>query len=542
MILKRAVPIVLCVFILAGCAQKGAEQPAIDSVKETSSIEADTAGASSNQVDESSNVLTDEKAADEHEECLYERFLHNNEKAKISDVNNFGYYFNFEENVGKECSLEDIVNLIIANYVGDPGNGVRIRLDSIEYAYIDCGKDGNEELLLKIYTPSIDDWTEYIIIKEVDGSLETIYSDVAWGRSSIYINEYGYIYGDGSGGAAYHGFDKAFIDADGAYHYIYSDFSSGFGIGSEYTDGHPESEPSELDGQYVWLSFDFDNTPEDENYNAFSYAKIEENSEYEWEEGFKGYFYCALVDDNSVYEENHPLRKYIKQTFHNGDMTNVFSLKEIDKMIADKEQREGLTDEVKNGKAPRWESLSYDFVPVIASYNDDNILGIKEFFPLGFTLCSDDSDCTVYLTLEANGEFSANYSVFNFSQSDSDPNTSYKNEGIGEFKLVGKENDHTFKLELMNFTLANMPDTTSTYESRVGSKTITYYTEIPGLDDSGKEFIVYAPGTTELELGEIIMAVLPEYAKENQFDNGVLNTYLLYEIDGNRNVWRNSGY
>ncbi len=540
--LKRAVPIVLCVFMLAGCAQKGAEQPAIDSEKETSPIETDTASVLSSQVDEPLDASMDKEVADEQDESLYESFLHNKAKVKISNSNNFGYYFNFEENVGSEYTLEEIVNLIIANYVGDPGYGVRIRLESIEYTYIDCGRDGTEELLLKVYTPSSDDWTEYIIIKEVSGSLETIYSDVAWARSSIYINEYGYIYGDGSGGASHHVFDKAFIDAYGTYHYIYSDYSDGFGIGPEYIDGHPEGEPSEIDGQYVWLSFDFDNTPEDENYNAFSYAKIEENSEYEWEEGFKGYFYCALVDDDSVYEEDHPLRQYIKQTFHNGDMTNVYSLKEIDKMIADREQQEGLTDEVKNGKAPEWETLNYDFEPVIASYNDDNILGIKEFFPLGFILCNDDNTCNVYLTLEANGEFSANYSIFNFSQSDSEPNTSYKNEGIGEFKLVGKENDHAFKLELLNFTLVNLPDTTTTYESRVGSKTITYYTEIPGLDDSDKEYIVYAPGTTETELGESIMSALPEYAKESQFDNGVLNTYLLYEIDGNHNVWRNSGY
>lgn len=160
-------------------------------------------------------------------------------------------------------------------------------------------------------------------------------------------------------------------------------------------------------------------------------------------------------------------------------MSKVYSLKEIDKMIADREQQEGLTDVVKNGKAPNWESLSYDFEPVIASYNDDNILGIKEFFPLGFMLCKDDKNNISHLVLEANGEFSARYSVFNFSESDSEPNTSYKNEGIGEYKLIGKENDHTFKLELKYFSLVYLPDTTSSSESGVGSKTITYYTEIP---------------------------------------------------------------
>ncbi len=530
--------------MIAACAVKPTEQAVADSADNSSlatTANTDNVGGD----DDKNSGLTDSSSGEasgaNQEESLYESFLNNKAKVNISDINNFGYYFNFENNVGNEYTLEEIVNLIIASYVGDPSNGVRISLESIEYAYIDCGNDGNEELLLKIYTPSVDGWTEYIIIREVNGSLETIYSDVAWARSSIYINEYGYVYGDASGGASSHFFYKAFIDASGAYHYIYSDFANGFGIGTEYIDGHPESEPSEIDGDYVLLSFDFDNTPEDENYNAYSYAKIKENA-YDWDEGFKGYFYCELVDDDSVYEDDHPLRQYVKQYFYDGYISKVYSLKEIDKMIADREQQEGLTDVVKNGKAPNWESLSYDFVPVIASYNDDNILGIKEFFPLGFMLCKDDKNNISHLVLEANGEFSARYSVFNFSESDSEPNTSYKNEGIGEFKLIRKENDHTFKLELKYFSLVYLPDTTSSSEAGVGSKTITYYTEIPGLDDSGKEYLIYCPGTTKSELGESIMGALSEYSKENKFDDGVLNTYLLYEIDGKHNVWIYNGY
>jgi hypothetical protein len=92
---------------------------------------------------------------------------------------------------------------------------------------IDCGNDGNKELGLIIYTPmNIESWEQHIVVKDVDDTLQMIYADVAWSRSSIYMNEYGYIFGDGSGGAAYHGFDKSFIDADGKWHFIYSDSST----------------------------------------------------------------------------------------------------------------------------------------------------------------------------------------------------------------------------------------------------------------------------------------------------------------------------
>ena len=281
---------------------------------------------------------------------LYERFLRNEVKVKIGKEKNLGneWYFNFRASQGQEFTLEELVNTIIKWYTDY--SGVQITLEKIEYSFLDCGNDGSRELAIRIKTPSNDDWTESIIIKEKDGKLETIYSDVGWSRSRICINEYGYIYGDGSGGASSHGFDKAFLDADGKYHYIYYDSTE-----------FPNS-------PYGWLNFYFNddkNTP-----SVTVWALIDETHEYddndedEFENGFKGYFYTQLLHDDSLYEESGEIYEYLRQNNRLPE-DKLVTINDLEQMIAQKEKKEGLTEEIKNGKTLIWEELAYTFEQAI---------------------------------------------------------------------------------------------------------------------------------------------------------------------------------
>ena len=280
---------------------------------------------------------------------LYERFLRNEVKVKIGTEKNLGDKedFNFRASQGQEFTLEELVNTIIKWYTDDPWV-VQITLEKIEYSFLDCGNDGSRELAIRISTPCWDDWNESIIIKEKDGQLETIYSDVGWSRSRICINEYGYIYGDGSGGAASHGFDKAFLDADGKYHSIYC------------------NDTEFWDSPYGWLDFGFgDDTP-----CVTVWALIDEthehddNDEDEFANGYKGYFYTQLLHDDSLYEESGEIYECLKQNDRLPE-GKLVTINEVEQMIAKKEEKEGLTEEIKSGKTLTWEELAYTFEPAI---------------------------------------------------------------------------------------------------------------------------------------------------------------------------------
>lgn len=539
--------------MLTGCGANSKDQKITDSVsekaqglkeqaenaqkteKEDKSDKADASDTSSAE----ENLNAEPAAEKADSEDLYESFLANKAKAHISTDNDFGYYFNFEDSKDKELTLEEIVNAIIAGYIDDNENA-KIWLGGISYAYIDCGKDGNKELALIINTPmDIENWEQYLIIKDIDGRLETVYSNVAWSRSELFINEYGYIYGDGSGGAAYHGFDKSFVDADGKWHFIYSDESTDGVSSGEYSadiwfDGESHKIPDNtvLDGNYVFLDFNFDYSSDGSSKHFYTYGRQSESNEEddEWGNGFKGYFYQAFDYDDSIYADNNPLKQFFdKEGLH------IYTLKEIDKMIADKEAKEGLTEAVKNGADPDWKELSYDFEPYIATLNSDNFLKIKEYFPLYMTLCTTAQNST-YMTIESDGSISGSYSDWNYNNANGSSVTN-KNEYTGKFEVKGKESNTVYNLVLTDYQLKNTVGESENHEYTKGSISVINYVAVPGFSGKDEQYYLYCPGTKLSEMEENILSVLPDYFIEDKVKNDVLQSYILYEPKGDY-VWR----
>ncbi len=484
---------------------------------------------------------TEDLASVDSSDALYESFLRNEATVRIKTESDFGYYFNFESVKDQDLTLEELVNTIIAAYIADNPDS-KIWLDRIEYSYIDCGNDGNKELALIIYTPmSMEGWEQHLVIKDIDGTLQTIYSDVAWSRSSIFMNEYGYIFGDGSGGAAYHSYDKSFIDADGKWHFIYSDSSTagivpgGYG-GDLWFNGesHMVPEGTPLDGEYCFLQFDFNNDPDDDSEYYYTYAKLaDDDTEDEWGNGFRGYFYAKLVDDDSIYADMHPLKQFFDQ-----EGLQIKTLKEIDQMIADKEVAEGLTEDIKNGKNIEWQTLDYDFEPYIATYNADNFLEKKEYFPIGFWLTSEDSKQTT-LNIAADGSISGSFSDWQYNDTDGSSVTN-RNEFTGKFTVVGKPADTIYELQLSEYALAYEAGTSETHEYTKGSISTINFIEVPGFDDGGSRYYLYCPGTKKSEIDEKVLSVLPDYYLEEKFEGDELSAYILYDKDGNNSVWRMS--
>lgn len=92
-------------------------------------------------------------------------------------------------------------------------------VDRIEYAYLDLGGDGVQELLvtfvgMDIYNPGDD--STYACVLRYDGTgLKMCYDIYAWARSGYNISYYGVVNGGGYDGAATYYFDQTVLNANG---------------------------------------------------------------------------------------------------------------------------------------------------------------------------------------------------------------------------------------------------------------------------------------------------------------------------------------
>lgn len=156
------------------------------------------------QDNESAELVNQERMA------AYERFLDNEEAVYIE---------------GNTKYLSDIADEIFSES-NVPEWSSDEMLDTIEYAFIDCGLDGKKELAinfigLDIYAPN-DNSSEGIVISYNDGKLVCLDSWYSYARDWYEISYSGIIYGEGSGGASSGGGSKRIVDGDGDVEYIYT--------------------------------------------------------------------------------------------------------------------------------------------------------------------------------------------------------------------------------------------------------------------------------------------------------------------------------
>jgi len=148
--------------------------------------------------------------------AAYQRFLRREETVQMRED---AWYYGDQQ---KEWTLNDIREKIINEYTSEY-NSV---YPSIEYAYLDCGNDGVEELAVRfvgldIYAPD-DDSDLTMIITCKDNSLEVVYSYETWARSYTSPLYHGCFPSGGSAGAGDHPFDMQYLDADGNLHTVYN--------------------------------------------------------------------------------------------------------------------------------------------------------------------------------------------------------------------------------------------------------------------------------------------------------------------------------
>lgn len=297
-------------------------------------------------------------AGDSVATALYDQFLANEAKALfyIDRAEYYNEYFDLDLTDGAEYTLSELAATL-------PENANR---DDIAYAYLDCGHDGDEELAVRIGSGEYM-WL-YWVIKDMDGRLECIYSRAAWPRSIIEINQYGLISGFASGGAFYHTSDEGYLDATGAYHYIYHLSTTMFPVsregygnlsefaiydpnivsvdsedGAKYTDAVEEENADDEDlRSFILYQYDFDNTLDNKMNDAYRYVEqdIQDNN------------VVGEIEDASIYADDFPLKK---QLINAG--LQLYSQAETDEMINMQEKYYGITKEILEASEVKWTML-----------------------------------------------------------------------------------------------------------------------------------------------------------------------------------------
>ncbi len=212
----------------------------------------------------------------------------------------------------------------------------------IDYAYLDCGNDGVEELAIRfngISNEGPEISTQVYVMKEIEGKLECCYYYETWSRSHTDINCYGYVTSFGSNGASNHGYDAGYIDADGKWNFIHYTEEE-WNIDGLFCDGTLGKVPDiaagkQYEGNIVVTTTRFEEILTDEDfYNMEKY-------------------YAFYVDgvESDVYSDS-----VYKDIFDEAGV-KLYQPKEIDAMIQEKEASLGITDEIKQGADVSWETL-----------------------------------------------------------------------------------------------------------------------------------------------------------------------------------------
>ena len=240
--------------ILSGCGKETAESSSVfedisgsetENSSETPSETEDQSNSESQETE--SNTESNEPPASTGD--LYEDFKTGAAKAKFSKNGDRASYLTLSEILkdGESYSLSEITKELESS---DSYN-FKVNGDAT-YRTIDCGNDGEKELLYQQEFTAEDMggeiFTLFMILKDMGGELKICYDQDMWSRSDITINDDGTIYGSGSGGAALHVYDFAFVDAKGDYHFYYGSEENITPFGDFYYNVNGESKSVSLEG------------------------------------------------------------------------------------------------------------------------------------------------------------------------------------------------------------------------------------------------------------------------------------------------------
>ncbi|SDB22765.1 hypothetical protein SAMN02910298_01104 [Pseudobutyrivibrio sp. YE44] len=265
---------------------------------------------------------------DDESASLYDGFLNNTVTATFHSNGDISQYVEFSEFLkdGHSYSLNDIVSKITEE--GQYGEGWTY--ESSTDTYIDCGLDGNIEMIVSLLFD--DEFTPSLVIKNIDGKLNICFTGTSWSRCETSVYYTGEVCSFGSGGATYHGGEYGYIDALGKYNFWYSEWDEGYG-------------DRDNDNQLHYF-YDVDHT-----INGADLLDILRINFVSSSDEKNDYYYIHLTDSDYNEIEDDPTNPdnpydIVRDILINEQGYNVISPEEAEKMITEKRRAIGLTDEI----------------------------------------------------------------------------------------------------------------------------------------------------------------------------------------------------
>lgn len=151
---------------------------------------------------------------------IYDRFLNGELPVRIRE----GVWYKYDEDRDvdrdREWTFRELMDMVHDYYLERTG-----RFPYVEYAYLDCGGDGAEELAIRFVGIDIDGYGDdsdlTMVIACPDGMPEVIYARESWSRSQDLLRYHGCVRYYGSSGAMCQGFGRDYINGNGDIQSVY---------------------------------------------------------------------------------------------------------------------------------------------------------------------------------------------------------------------------------------------------------------------------------------------------------------------------------
>lgn len=223
-------------------------------------------------------------------------------------------------------------------------------INHIDYSYIDCGKDGINELALR-FNGVYEDMDEKIpvyIIKLVNGKLTLCYYYETWSRSDATLNEYGYYQSTGSSGASNDISDSGVIDKDGNWQSIVT-IESEMGINQLSLSDSLKQIPIVAEAKGISDGIQLDTICFDDDLNESNLDETVNKKCF--------YTFYAFNDNWEPIEDDNLYTNSIYKEIFDEASVSFITPDEVSTMISEKENKLGVTNEIKEGEAVKWQTL-----------------------------------------------------------------------------------------------------------------------------------------------------------------------------------------
>ncbi|MCR4787358.1 MAG: hypothetical protein K5888_02110 [Lachnospiraceae bacterium] len=268
---------------------------------------------------------------------------------------------------GKEYTLSEFVNSVISYEVDDEGWDLdSFRLTRAEYAFADCGNDGETEFLLSLNYGISGDFNYAYFFKYEDGVIK-LKGEQYWPyRAMLDVNQCGYCIYSGAGGANIYITTAFYYDENCERVYLY-----------DQEEIMMMSEPR-VPKSYTKYEYDSDEYPDDEFDDDGCYIYFLRFKEYEYDddythedyynEYYKDQIYHFEDDYGNDLEPSEEMQKIYKK-----DGIKWAGLEEFEKIKTDREKEMGLTPEIKDAPPAQWTDASETgvFKDLIVETGDD---------------------------------------------------------------------------------------------------------------------------------------------------------------------------